>query len=205
MMRTDKALDALFPKTRQAILSTLLLHGQRTWYLHELATHLRVRPSSLQRELSRLTAAGILTRRRQGNRIYYQEDENCPLLADLRGLLAKTAGLVDVLRVALAPFRGSIDYAFLYGSVARGQETSASDLDLLIVGRVGLAELSPALRQVERQLGRPVNPNTYALDEFTKKMRAGNHFLTTVWNEKKLVLQGDLDELATIIGRPSRA
>jgi DNA-binding transcriptional ArsR family regulator len=204
-MRTDKTLDALFPKTRQAVLSTLLLHSQRSWYLHELAAHLRVRPSSLQRELSRLTDAGILTRRRHGNRIVYQVDESCPLLVDLRGLLAKTVGLVDVLRAALGPFRATIEYAFVYGSLARGEETSASDIDLLIVGPVGLAELAPALRQAERQLGRPVNPSLYSLGEFTKKMRAGNHFLTVVWGKNKLPIQGDLDELATIIGRQSGA
>ncbi len=202
-MRTAKALDVLFPKTRQAVLSTLLLHGQRSWYLHELAAHLRVRPSSLQRELSRLTDAGILTRRRHGNRVFYQVDEGCPLLVDLRSLLAKTVGLVDVLRAALEPFEASIQYAFVYGSVARGEENSASDIDLLIVGQGGLADVAPALRQAEQQLGRPVNPSVYSLGEFTKKMRASNHFLTTVWGEKKLAVQGDLDELATIIGHQS--
>ena len=197
-MRTNKTLDVLFPKTRQAVLSTLLLHGQRSWYLHELAAHLRVRPSSLQRELSRLTDAGILTRRRHGNRVFYRVDEGCPLLVDLRGLLTKTVGLVDVLRAALEPFGASIKYAFVYGSVARGEESSASDIDLLIVGQAGLADVAPALRQAEQQLGRPVNPSVYSLGEFTKKMRAHNHFLTTVWDDKKLAVQGDLDELATI-------
>lgn len=204
-MRTNKTLDVLFPKTRQAVLSTLLLHGQSSWYLQELAAHLRVRPSSLQRELSRLTDAGILIRRRHGNRIYYQVDESCPLFADLRGLLAKTVGLVDVLRAAFEPFQASIQYAFVYGSVARSEETSGSDIDLLIVGPVGLADVAPALRQAEQQLGRPVNPSVYSLGEFTKKMRANNHFLTTLWGEKKLPVQGDLDELATIIGRQSGA
>lgn len=204
-MRTNKTLDVLFPKTRQGVLSTLLLHGQRSWYLHELAAHLRVRPSSLQRELSRLSDAGILIRRRHGNRVYYQGDDNCPLLVELRGLFAKTIGLVDVLRAALGPFQTSIEYAFVYGSVARGEEASTSDIDLLIIGRVGLADVAPALRQAEQQLGRPVNPSVYTLEELTKKMRANNHFLTTVWGEQKLAVQGDLDELATIIGRQSSA
>jgi predicted nucleotidyltransferase len=204
-MRNKKTLDVLFPKTRQGVLSALLLHGQRSWYLHELAAHLRVRPSSLQRELSRLTEVGILTCRRHGNRIYYQADENCPLLVELRGLLAKTVGLVDVLRAALTPLQASIEYAFVYGSVARGEEASTSDIDLLIIGKAGLADVAPRLRRAEQQLGRPVNPSVYTPDEFTKKMRANNHFLTTIWGEKKLAVQGDLDELATIIGRQSSA
>ncbi|HZV06254.1 MAG TPA: nucleotidyltransferase domain-containing protein [Gemmataceae bacterium] len=155
--------------------------------------------------MSRLTDAGILTRRRHGNRVFYQVNENCSLLAELRGLLAKTVGLVDVLRAALEPLRASIQYAFAYGSVARGEESSASDIDLLIVGQVGLADVAPALRQAEQQLGRVVNPSVYTLGEFTKKMRSGNHFLTTVWGDKKLPIQGDHDELAIIISRQSGA
>jgi DNA-binding transcriptional ArsR family regulator len=204
-MRTNKALAVLFPKTRQAVLSALLLHEQRSWYLHELAAHLGVRPSSLQRELSRLTDAGILRRRRHGNRVFYQVDESCPLIVDLRSLLTKTVGLVDVLHSALKPFGRLIEYAFVYGSVARGEETSTSDIDLLIIGQVGLADVAPALRQAEQQLGRSVNPSVYSLSEFTKKLRASNHFLTTIWGEKKLAVQGDLNELAAIISRQSSA
>jgi len=205
MIHTDKALQALFPRTRQAVLAATLLRPQRSWYLHELAGHLGVRPSSLQRELARLVAAGILTRRRDGNRVHYQADDTCPILVDLRGLLTKTIGLVDVLRASLAPFAAAIDWAFVYGSVARGDENSASDIDLMIVGRLGAADLTLPLRQARHQLGRPVNASVYETSEFTKKFRGGNHFLTTVWGEKKLAIQGDLDELATVVGRQSGA
>ena len=205
MIRADKALHALFPRTRQAVLAATLLQPQRSWYLQELAGHLRVRPSSLQRELARLVAAGILTRRRDGNRVHYRADDACPILVDLRGLLTKTIGLVDVLRESLAPFAASIDWAFVYGSVARGEENSASDIDLMIVGRMGSGDLTLTLRQARHQLGRPVNASVYGTDEFTKKIRSGNHFLTTVWGEKKLAIQGNLDELATVVGRQSSA
>jgi predicted nucleotidyltransferase len=190
----------LFPATRQAVLSTILLRPERSWYLRELAAHLGVRPSSLQRELAHLVDAGILVRRRSGNRVLFQANENCPFLAELRGLLTKTVGLVDVLRAALAPLAASIDWAFVYGPVARGDENVASDIDVMVIGSVGLADLAPVLRRAEQELGRPVNPSVYTRGEFTKKIRAGHHFLTTVWNEKKLPIQGNLDELASVIG-----
>ncbi len=120
---------------------------------------------------------------------------------DLRALRTKNIGLVDVLRAFLAPFAALIDWAFVYGSVARGDEHSASDIDLMIVGRVESADLTLALRQARHQLGRPVNATVYETGEFTKKLHGGNHFLTTVWGEKKLAIQGDLDELATVVGR----
>ena len=125
-MRTTRAIDALFPRTRQGVLAATLLRPDRWWYLSDLARHLRVPPSSLQRELAALTAAGILRRRRDGNRVYFQPNPECPLFAELQGMLLKTAGLVDVLREALRPLSASIDWAFVYGSIANSQERASS-------------------------------------------------------------------------------
>src|SRR5690349_19267630 len=147
-MRKSEVLDALFPRTRQDILSATVLTPDRWWYLSDLAQHLRRTPSTLQRELAALVRGGILRRRRDGKRVYYQADPDCPILSDLQGLVAKTVGLADVLLDALEPFDAFITYAFIYGSIARSEETSVSDLDLMIIGTLRLAELAPALREV---------------------------------------------------------
>src|SRR6266704_7113838 len=137
IMRKSKAIDALFPRTRQAILAATLLHPERWWYLSDLARHLGVRPSSLQRELAALGDTGILRQRRDGNRLYFQPNPDCPFLAELQGLMLKTVGLIDVLCEALDPFTDRIDWAFVYGSMARSEELVSSDVDLMIIGRVG--------------------------------------------------------------------
>jgi DNA-binding transcriptional ArsR family regulator len=195
-MRKKRALDSLFPRTRQAILTATLLHPDRWWYLSDLAKHLGVRPSSLQRELAALTSAEILRQRRDGNRVYFQANPPCPFLAELQGLLVKTAGLVDVLRETLASFAKHIDWAFIYGSVARAEELAASDVDLMIIGKIGLADLAPALRRTEKRLSRAVNPTLYSREEFAKKLRARDHFLTSVLDGAKLFILGDSHELA---------
>lgn len=195
-MRKSKAIDALFPRTRQAILAATLLHPERWWYLSDLARHLGVRSSSLQRELAALVEAGILRQRRDGNRIYFQPNPDCPFLAELQGLMLKTVGLVDVLREALAPFTHRIDWAFVYGSIARSEELASSDVDLLIIGRVGLADIAPALRQAEGRLNRPVNPTVYSREEFVARLAAGHAFLHTVLAGAKLFILGAPHELA---------
>lgn len=91
-MRKSPLLDALLPKVRQGLLAATVLRPGKAWYLSELARHLGVRPSTVQRELASFAAAGILKRRRDGNRTYFQADENCPILAELRGLISKTIG-----------------------------------------------------------------------------------------------------------------
>lgn len=204
-MRTKRPLDALFPKTRQDLLATTLIDPSREWYLSALAKHLRVPPSSLQRELVGLVAAGILTRRGDGNRTYYRADLESPLFGELRGILLKTVGLRDVLREGLRPLVDRIDVAFIYGSMARAEERSASDVDLMVIGSVGLADLAPALKQAEETLGRPVNPTVYTRREVAEKRARGHHFLDSVLREEKLFIAGSKDELAAALGEEPRA
>jgi DNA-binding transcriptional ArsR family regulator len=200
-MRKPSSLDALFPRIRQAVLAATVMHPDHEWYLSDLAHHLKVRPSSLQRELAALVEAGILQRRRDGNRVYYQADPACPFLTDLQGLLTKTVGLVDILQHALLPFSPSFDCAFIYGSLARHEEVSTSDVDLMIIGDLRLATAAGALREAERQILRPINPTLFTREEFATRLAAGNHFLNTVMRAPKLFLKGNENELAEVIVR----
>jgi DNA-binding transcriptional ArsR family regulator len=204
-MRKVRPLDSLFPRTRREVLATLYRDTARQWYLSDLARHLTVKPSSLQRELARLVAAGILRRRADGNRIYYAAETESPIFNDLHGLFLRTAGLRDVLAARLEPFRGSVDVAFVYGSVARKDEHAASDVDLMIIGRIGLAELAPALKDAEQTLLRPVNPSVYTANEVAEKLAARHHFLTAVMSGDKLFVLGTKDDLATSLERATRS
>src|SRR5689334_8855559 len=107
-MRMKSPVDALMSRTRQRLLAALLMRPERSWYLAELARHLGLRPSSLQRDLNSLVSAGILTRRQQGRMVYFQADRDSPIYQELRSLLLKTVGLVDVLRAALRPLENRI-------------------------------------------------------------------------------------------------
>jgi predicted nucleotidyltransferase len=195
-MRKSPTIDALLPTVRQEILAATLMHPMRWWYLSDLAAHLRRSPSSLQRELTQLAAAGILETRQEVNRIYYRPNANCPLLPELTGLIAKTVGVADVLRSALAPLNKRIEWAFIYGSIARGEEISESDVDLLVIGSLKLAELARPLKSAERQLGRPINPTIFPRREFAAKLRAGHHFAHSLVAGDKLFLLGEPREFA---------
>jgi predicted nucleotidyltransferase len=151
-----------------------------------------------------LVAAGILRYKREGNRVYFQPDPECPFFPELRGLIIKTAGLCDVLRQALAPFASAIRWAFVYGSVARSDERSSSDVDLMVIGQVGLADIAPALRKAEVRLARPINPSVYGPEEFVRKVNAGHHFLQAVLKGKTVFIFGQGNELAKAIGKQTR-
>lgn len=193
------ALDSLFPSVRQRVLAATLTRPEKWWYLSELAQFLHTRPSSLQRELSSLEQSGILQQRKDGRRTYFKPETRSPIFRELRSIFEKTVGLIPSLRVALAPLADQVACAFVYGSIARREEHATSDVDLMVIGKVGLGELAPSLRKAETLLGREVNVTNYSVDEFRKKVAQGDHFLTTVLKGSLQFVKGeqrDLDAVA---------
>ena len=200
-MRIDATLDALFPSIRAGVLSATLLQPERWWFMTELARQLGVTPSSLQRELEALVGSGILLRRQDGRRIYYKANTESPVFPEMRGLIEKTAGMVPALKTELKRFDDRIGLALLYGSVARGEEKSASDVDLMIVGSLKQIDLLSSLRKLESRFGREVSVTLFSLEEFRRKLAAGDHFLKTVLKGKTISLKGTLDELEETASR----
>jgi predicted nucleotidyltransferase len=131
--------------------------------------------------------------------VYYQANVDSPLFSDLRGLLLKTAGLVDVLADALKPLVSKVRVAFVYGSIASGSEQADSDIDLMVVGTVSPMELALPLRRARALLGREINPTLYTPTEFEKKQKVKDHFLTGVLDKPKLFVIGNQDELGKIV------
>jgi len=194
-MRKPNLSNTLFSKTRNGVLAATFGQPERWWYLSELADWLDTSPSSLQRELKALSSTGILKTRRDGNRIYFQAEADSPIFNPLRELVAQTLGVIPALKESLIQFAAQTEFVFIYGSMARGEEKSTSDVDLLIIGSIGLAELAPTLRRLEKKFKREFNATCFAPEEFKEKARCGNHFLTTVLKDEKIFISGDADDL----------
>ena len=203
-MRKKNPIDALFPKIRQKLLAATYTQPDKWWFMSELASFIETTPSSLQRELNTLVESGILRSRRDGNRLYFQAESDSPIFAPLRDLLVQTLGVTENIKEELSAIKEEINFAFIYGSVARNQENTQSDVDLMIIGSIGLSETSPILRKLESKFNREINATCYSLNEFQKKVGAGNHFLTEVLGKEKIFLIGDKNELAEFIGERQR-
>jgi predicted nucleotidyltransferase len=200
-MRNHSVLTALFPQVRQGVLAATLGQPDKWWYLSELADHLGTSPSSLQRELSSLVASGILVHRREGTRAYFKAETKSPVFRDLQQLFAKTAGLAPILERLLQPFGNKIQCAFIYGSLARSREHAMSDVDVMVVGRAGLADLSPGLRKAEERLGREVNVTAYSPEELQGKIKSRDHFLSAILRGRKQFVKGGQRDLDEIVGK----
>ncbi len=184
----------LFGKVRRAILSLLFSHTDEAFY-RQIVRTTGFGLGPVQRELKQLTESGIIQRTVRGRQVYFQANLDSPIFPELKSLIAKTAGIGDTLRAALAPIAGQLKVAFIYGSIARGEEGPRSDIDLLIIGDVAFADVVVNLQAAQKLLGREIFPTVYPPDEFKAKMRAKHHFLTSVFKGPKIYLIGDENEL----------
>ena len=192
----------MFGSTRQAVLRILFAEPGRRLHLRQIIRDAGAGTGAVQRELARLAAAGIVSSTREGRQTYFQANALCPIFPELRGLIRKTFGLADLLRRALEPLRPEIRVAFVFGSIAAGDETPASDVDLLLVGdHISLNDVLPALAEAQRDVAREINPSIYRAEEFCRKLAEGHHFLSSVAAGPKIYLiggDGELAELARI-------
>jgi predicted nucleotidyltransferase len=188
----------LFGAYRKRVLALLLLHPEQSLHVREMARALDKPAGTLLRELKALAAAGVLVRKPVGNQVHFQANSACPIYEELRGILKKTVGVADVLREALAPLAGKIPVAFVYGSVASGEERAGSDLDLMIVAEARFTDVIGALAPAQELLRREVNPNLYSALEFRKKLAAGEPFLRRVLAGEKIFIIGGEDELGKL-------
>ena len=183
--------DALFPKVRQRVLAVLFSNPDRSFYANEVIALAQSGTGAVQRELAALLDAGLLLTTKRGNQKHFQANSAAPVFAELRGLVLKTMGLADVLRAALAPLEAQISTAFVYGSVAKQQDTAHSDIDVLIVSAtLGYADVFGALEGATVQLGRKVNLTLYTPEDITKRMAQDNAFVTRVLQQPKIWLIG---------------
>ena len=184
--------SALFTKVQQRVLGVLFGNPGRSFYANEVIALAESGTGAVQRELARLETAGLVTVTRMGKQKHYQANAAAAVFEELRGLVLKTSGLTDVLRVALAPLAEQITAAFVYGSVAKRQDTATSDIDLMVVSNsLSYADLFAALEDATHQLGRQVNPTVYSRQELAKRIRADNAFITRLMEQPKLWLIGE--------------
>jgi predicted nucleotidyltransferase len=185
--------DALFSRTQQRVLAILFGEPGRSFFANEIFVRAGAGRGSVQRELERLLASGLVTVRRQGNQKHYQANPGSPVFAEIRSLVLKTSGLADPIRNALQPIARKVELALIYGSVARNEAHAGSDVDLLIVAPdLTLEQLYARLARAEKAIGRVIRPTLYTPEEFRKR-RQNSSFVSKVMAGPVITLIGRVD------------
>ncbi|MET0072252.1 MAG: transcriptional regulator [Candidatus Thiodiazotropha sp.] len=188
--------DALFSKVQQRVLGILFGQPDRRFQGAELIRMAQSGTGAVHRQITNLTASGLVNVTRIGNQKHYQANSGSPVFAELCGLIRKTVGLRGPLVKSLQAYRDRIVVAFVYGSVAKGADTARSDIVLMIIGTdLDYTGIYDALHEAESILHRPVNPNLITLQDWQKKVTDKNPFVTKVKQQPKLFIHGSENDL----------
>lgn len=189
----------LFPEYRRRVLGLLLLHPEEALHGREIARRVGLSPGTTTRELNKLADAALLNRERRGNQQIYRANTGSPVFAELASILRKTSGVADVLSAALAELAPAIRVAFVYGSLARGDERAGSDIDLMIIGDVDFRVAVEALHPVQSVLGREINPQVFAAAEFAGRLQE-SAYLRDLIARPQIYVIGNAHDLAELAG-----
>lgn len=185
---------ALFTLTQQKVLGLLFGQPDRSFFVTQIMELARSGRGAVQRELHRLESAGLVSVHMHGNQKHYQANRESPLFEELCGIVRKTVGLEEPLRAAVESLPGTVELALIYGSVAKRADTSASDIDLLIVAdNLTLEDVYVALSRAEQLLDRKINPTLYTGKEFNQRRARGHPFLKRVMEGPVIVLSGSIN------------
>ncbi len=191
--------DALFTTTQQNVLGLLYTQADRSFYTKEILRLTGMGVATIKRELDRMVSAGVLTLAKVGNQHHYQANPDCPIYQELLSIVSKTFGIADVIKKSLVTLDEEIDYAFVYGSIAKGEENVKSDVDLMIVtSSLEYTDVINCLMDVEKSLGRPINPTIYTSKQITSKLKSKNAFISRVMEQDKLWIKGSQDDIKGI-------
>ncbi len=186
----------LFPGYRRRVLGLLLLHPDEPLHGREVARRTNLPSGTITRELTRLAEVGLLKREKRGNQLLYSAERSCPVFEELASILRKTSGVADVIAGALDSASERIRIAFIYGSMGRGAERAGSDIDLIVIGDIGFAEVVKLLHASQATLGREINAKVYSLKDWSAKRTTPDAFLRDVLAKPKIFVIGTEDELA---------
>ena len=189
----NRLAELLSSRARAEIFRLLFNGTGDELHVREIERRSGLNDSTLRQELRKLVRLDLVQSRRDSNRVYYRAKTESPLYPEIRNLVLKTSGLSDVLKSALTDKR--IRVAFVFGSIARGEEKAGSDVDLMVIGQLGLRDLSRLLSGIEEKIGREVNPHVLREEEFRKRIRAKEHFVSSVMEAPKIFIIGSEREL----------
>lgn len=186
---------ALFTKTQQNVLGLLYSQPDQSFYTKEILRITGMGVSTIKNELEKLLSAGILKMEKIGNQHHYQANAECPIYEELRSIVRKTFGIADVIRQVLQTVEDDIALAFIYGSIAKAEDTANSDIDLLVVSNIAHAELMDLLTPAEKTLRRDINPSIYTKAQVKSRIKQKNAFMLRILKQPKIWIKDNDDEL----------
>ena len=181
-------------KTRKAIFRLYFTNSDKEYYLRELERLLKIPVSMIRKELQRLEDEGLFKSRNKANLTFFSINKEYPLFEELKSIVQKTIGVGGLLK-QLFEKEKNVKIAFIYGSFAKGDEKSISDIDLFIVGNIDESKLVSKINRLEKTLRREINYTLFSQAEFKRRKTQKDSFVKDLLKNQKIFLVGDKNDL----------
>jgi predicted nucleotidyltransferase len=178
-------------------LDTFLSSPDARYYIRELERKIKEEAKNVSRELKNLETLGLLMSEQQGNQKYYSVNKDFLLYPELKAVIFKTMGVQGPLKEAMNKLN-RVEVAFIYGSYASGKESETSDIDVMIIGNPDMTELIEIISELEQKLNREINYMCFDREEFKKRKRSEEAFISEVLSGEKIMLKGSEDDIGRI-------
>jgi len=179
-------------KTRTKLLTKLMMEPERQFYIREISRETQIPYSMAYKELNNLEQLGIITSQKKGKITLLQVNKETTYYKDLRNLIMKTTGIANIIQNHIK--HSEIEYLLIFGSIASGEDTPESDIDLMIIGDTPETEIIEVANEIEKNIGRELNYILWTRREFEKKIKEKNHILIDVAEKPIIMLKGSEDE-----------
>lgn len=190
-MVKKKILTRLFSSEARVKILGYLFFNNKESYIREISRKLKLYPSAVKREIDNLVGIGIIEK--ENNKIILNQDNN--IIIDLKNLFLKTDFIIYPIKEALN--NKKIEFAFVFGSFARGEYREDSDVDLMIVGNINQEYVFNLLRNAEEKIKREINPVVWTIENLKKERNSG--FVKDIFKKGIIMIKGDENELRKII------
>ncbi len=181
-------------ETRILLLTQFLMNPEKEFYLRQISTKFGLSPRQVSLELQNLEKIDLIKKRISGNQHYFCINKQHQLFEDLQNIFLKTVGLKDVIKKYLDAYISEIEFAFIYGSMAKGNATINSDIDLMIIGNLSTRKISGSMLQAGKELNREINFSIFPISELKDRLKNNDHFISTIMNEPKIFLTRNSNE-----------
>lgn len=180
------------------ILKVFIMNPENRYYVRQISKLAGTPIQAVQRETFKLLNAGFLNREKDGNRVYFKANKKFFLFQELKNIILKTVGIGDKIKEALAG-KKEIIFCFIYGSYAKNEENTKSDIDLAVIGNIASKKVVELTSKLQDELDREINPYVISKDEFVKKLTGNEHFISSLIKTPKIFIKGTENDFRKFI------
>jgi hypothetical protein len=190
----DQLQDFMISRVRVKVMELFFRQPQEMFFVREITRHTKEEINAVRRELDRMLECGLLKSEERGNRLYYFLNKNYTFYPELLRMVVKSTGLGEKL-YKLRKKLGTVSFVVFSGKFVQTDLSKGSDVDVLIVGDIVLAELEAVMKEEEQRIGREIKYTVLGGEEFEFRKQRRDPFLMEVLYGVRIMVVGNEEEL----------